>query len=150
MAPLLEDDKHPHQELSARRMRRPARADFDAVLGRWQSAVETYRRAVESYQSVLPIRPRPDPLHPRPIPNQRALPHAARPQVSSAPLPQLTRREQEVARLITQGLTNQQIAEALVITTGTAANHVAHVLAKLDATNRTQVAVLVQRRESQG
>jgi DNA-binding NarL/FixJ family response regulator len=63
-------------------------------------------------------------------------------------LPQLTPREREVASLITQGFTNQQIAEALVITPGTAANHVAHVLAKLEATNRTQVAVLVQRGET--
>jgi predicted ATPase/class 3 adenylate cyclase/DNA-binding CsgD family transcriptional regulator len=53
----------------------------------------------------------------------------------------LTRREQEVATLIARGLTNRQIAEALVITEGTAANHVVHILNKLGYGSRTQVAV---------
>jgi non-specific serine/threonine protein kinase len=50
----------------------------------------------------------------------------------------LTRREYEVADLVARGLSNQQIAEKLVIARGTAANHVGHILAKLDASNRTQ------------
>jgi DNA-binding NarL/FixJ family response regulator len=53
----------------------------------------------------------------------------------------LTRREQEVATLIGRGLTNRQIAEHLVITEGTAANHVVHILNKLDFGSRAQVAV---------
>jgi len=53
----------------------------------------------------------------------------------------LTRREQEVAALIARGLTNRQIAEHLVITEGTAANHVVHILNKLGYSSRTQVAV---------
>ena len=53
----------------------------------------------------------------------------------------LTRREQEVAVLIARGLTNRQIAEALVITEGTAANHVVHILGKLEFGSRAQVAV---------
>jgi predicted ATPase/DNA-binding CsgD family transcriptional regulator len=52
----------------------------------------------------------------------------------------LTPREREVARLIGQGLTNRQIAEALVITEGTAANHVVHILNKLGYSSRAQVA----------
>ena len=36
-----------------------------------------------------------------------------------------------MAVLIARGLTNRQIAEALVITEGTAANHVDHILNKL-------------------
>ncbi|MCC7371953.1 MAG: tetratricopeptide repeat protein [Chloroflexi bacterium] len=52
----------------------------------------------------------------------------------------LTHREQEVAVLISQGLTNRQIAERLVITEGTAANHVYHILAKLELKSRAQVA----------
>ncbi len=39
------------------------------------------------------------------------------------------------------GLTNRQIAEALVITEGTAANHVVHILGKLGFSSRAQVAV---------
>jgi DNA-binding NarL/FixJ family response regulator len=53
----------------------------------------------------------------------------------------LTRREQEVAALIARGLTNRQIADTLVITEGTAANHVVHILSKLGYGSRTQVAV---------
>jgi DNA-binding CsgD family transcriptional regulator len=53
----------------------------------------------------------------------------------------LTRREQEVAGLIAHGLTNRQIAERLVITEGTAANHVVHILGKLGYHSRAQVAV---------
>jgi DNA-binding NarL/FixJ family response regulator len=53
----------------------------------------------------------------------------------------LTAREQEVAALIARGYTNRQIAEELVITPGTTANHVAHVLDKLGCRSRTQVAI---------
>jgi non-specific serine/threonine protein kinase len=53
----------------------------------------------------------------------------------------LSLREQEVAALLGQGLTNKQIAAALFITEGTAANHVVHILNKLGYSSRTQVAV---------
>jgi non-specific serine/threonine protein kinase len=53
----------------------------------------------------------------------------------------LTRRETEVIALIGQGYTNRQIADALVITEGTAANHVVHILAKLGYHSRSQLAV---------
>src|SRR5437764_284692 len=43
----------------------------------------------------------------------------------------LTRRESEVATLIARGLSNRQIAAALVISERTAANHVEHILNKL-------------------
>jgi predicted ATPase/DNA-binding CsgD family transcriptional regulator len=52
----------------------------------------------------------------------------------------LTRREREVARLIARGQTNRQIAASLVITEGTVANHVVHVLAKLGYNARSQIA----------
>jgi non-specific serine/threonine protein kinase len=52
----------------------------------------------------------------------------------------LTPRESEVAALLARGLTNRQLAEALVITEGTARLHVAHVLAKLGFHTRAQVA----------
>jgi DNA-binding CsgD family transcriptional regulator len=53
----------------------------------------------------------------------------------------LTSREYEIAKLIAQGLTNHQIAERLVVSPGTVANHVARVLSKLDSESRVQVAV---------
>jgi DNA-binding CsgD family transcriptional regulator len=59
--------------------------------------------------------------------------------VTSA-LDRLTRREQEVAALVAEGLTNAQIAERLVITRRTAAAHVEHILNKLGFASRHQVA----------
>jgi len=53
----------------------------------------------------------------------------------------LSGRESEVAALVAQGFTNRQIAETLIISRGTAANHVAHVLDKLGLDTRTQLAV---------
>ena len=57
----------------------------------------------------------------------------------------ITPREQEVAALIAQGLSNQQIAERLVLTPGTVANHVANILRKLGARSRVEVAVKIAR-----
>jgi non-specific serine/threonine protein kinase len=67
---------------------------------------------------------------------------------SSAPAPpsELTAREREVAALIARGLTNRQIAEALVITQGTAGSHVEHILAKLGFRSRSQIAAWVVER----
>jgi predicted ATPase/DNA-binding CsgD family transcriptional regulator len=55
---------------------------------------------------------------------------------------QLTRREREVATLISAGLTNREIAERLVISKRTADAHVEHILAKLGFSSRTQIAAL--------
>lgn len=55
----------------------------------------------------------------------------------------LTRRERQVADLVTQGLTNKAIADRLVISQRTAQGHVEHVLAKLGFTSRTQIAAWV-------
>jgi DNA-binding CsgD family transcriptional regulator len=53
----------------------------------------------------------------------------------------LTRREREVADLVSQGLTNRELAERLVIAERTAQNHVQHILTKLGLSNRSQLAV---------
>ncbi|MER3405583.1 MAG: helix-turn-helix transcriptional regulator, partial [Chloroflexota bacterium] len=52
----------------------------------------------------------------------------------------MTPREREVAALVAAGLTNRQIAEALVISEGTARIHVEHILDKLDFHSRAQIA----------
>ena len=48
----------------------------------------------------------------------------------------LTPREVEVLRLVAQGLSNKEIARRLVISPKTAANHVEHIYAKIDASSR--------------
>jgi DNA-binding NarL/FixJ family response regulator len=50
-----------------------------------------------------------------------------------------------VASLIAEGLTNRQIARRLLITEGTAANHVVHILNKLGFSSRVHVAAWVAR-----
>ncbi|QYB07770.1 AAA family ATPase [Rhodococcus sp. USK10] len=55
-------------------------------------------------------------------------------------LTELTKREKEVATLVSQGLTNKVIAERLVISQRTAQGHVENILMKLGFTSRTQIA----------
>jgi non-specific serine/threonine protein kinase len=52
----------------------------------------------------------------------------------------LTRREREVAELLSRRLTNRQIAERLVITERTAENHVQRILGKLGFRSRRELA----------
>jgi len=52
----------------------------------------------------------------------------------------LTPREQEILELIGQDLTNQQIADRLVIEVGTVKNHVHSILQKLNASSRHEAA----------
>jgi DNA-binding CsgD family transcriptional regulator len=52
----------------------------------------------------------------------------------------LTAREFAVARLVTEGLTNGEIADSLGIAPKTASSHVEHILAKLGASRRAEIA----------
>ena len=54
---------------------------------------------------------------------------------------QLSKREQEVLRLVVEGRSNEKIGEGLSIDAGTARNHVSHILAKMGVDNRVQAAV---------
>jgi len=53
----------------------------------------------------------------------------------------LTERETEVLRLLAQGMSNQEIAQALIIGEQTVKSHVSHILAKLGVPSRTQAAL---------
>jgi DNA-binding NarL/FixJ family response regulator len=69
---------------------------------------------------------------------QRLAQEAQRAKATKVPL---TPRELEVLRLLVQGHTNREIAEELVITTGTAKLYVERILGKLAVSDRTQAAV---------
>lgn len=58
----------------------------------------------------------------------------------------LTDRELDVLKLIANGLSNNQIAEKLVISENTVKGHVSNILSKLHLADRTQVAVYAWQR----
>lgn len=57
----------------------------------------------------------------------------------------LTSREIDILRLIAQGLSNEEIAERLVITRSTVGVHIGRILGKLGLSNRTQAALYALR-----
>lgn len=61
----------------------------------------------------------------------------------AAPETKLTRREDEVARLLAAGLTNRQIQDELVLSIRTVENHVHRLMRKLGLTTRQEVIELV-------
>jgi DNA-binding NarL/FixJ family response regulator len=68
---------------------------------------------------------------------------SARDRRNAARLPDsVTGREREILALIAGGLTNAEIADRLVISPLTIKSHVSRILAKVDARDRTQLAIL--------
>lgn len=65
------------------------------------------------------------------------------PAMESTALSELTDRQYEIAQLLAQGLTNKEIAAALVIGRRTVDTHVGHILARLGVARRAEVAALV-------
>lgn len=84
----------------------------------------------------------PDLLSPR----MTTSPIPAHPPSPSGPrLSNLTERQLEVLRLMGQGISNRQIADALHLTEGTVKIHVTAVLRALDVSNRTEAVLVAQK-----
>jgi DNA-binding NarL/FixJ family response regulator len=66
-------------------------------------------------------------------------------QPSSDELEELTDREREVMALVAQGLSNDEIAERLVVSPATAKTHVSRAMVKLHARDRAQLVVFAYR-----
>jgi len=62
-------------------------------------------------------------------------------------LESLTQRENEVLDLLAEGLTQEEIADRLVISPKTAATHIQRILSKLGVRSRAQAVALVLREE---
>jgi pimeloyl-ACP methyl ester carboxylesterase/DNA-binding CsgD family transcriptional regulator len=69
------------------------------------------------------------------------VPHPERTQAVFA---ELTEREREVLRLIAQGLSNEQIAQQLVLSPKTVRNHITSIFSKLQVSSRAQAIVLAR------
>jgi predicted ATPase/DNA-binding CsgD family transcriptional regulator len=119
-APLPDEDRDAHDGVvkAVRRVLGHDRADRSWALGRDMSAVA----AVGMARSAL-TEP-----GPTPVPHRHGT---------------LTGREQQVADLIAGGRTNRQIGRTLGISEKTVEAHVHHVIAKLGARSRTEVAAWV-------
>ncbi|HEU0026688.1 MAG TPA: response regulator transcription factor [Ktedonobacterales bacterium] len=79
-----------------------------------------------------------------PVVASRLLRHVAEPE--AAPAPALTERERETLRLLGRGLQNKEIAARLGVRERTAKFHVAALMRKLGAGNRTEVVTLATQR----
>jgi NarL family two-component system response regulator LiaR len=66
----------------------------------------------------------------------RVLVQATRP--AKQPLFDLTEREREVLNLVVQGYSNQQIADALIISLATVKAHISNILSKLQVSSRAE------------
>ena len=79
----------------------------------------------------------------------KLLTHVNQPSDSASalsPMPELveplTSREEEVLRLLAQGLSNPEIAEQLNLSAGTVRNYVSEAFAKLGVSDRAQAAIM--------
>ena len=75
-------------------------------------------------------------------------PQAPNREAADAPALRLTPRQEEVAALVAQGLTNRQIAARLVISESTPETHLARIFKKLGLRSRTQLTLWVNHRGS--
>ena len=125
----------------------PRARAYGAVAADWAHQVHAFRRSVACFQRVIQrqARRRDAERQPAGLASRRS---EAAPRLPASDdgmtgngATGLTPRQVEVAALIADGLTNRQIAAELVLTKGTVANHVEHILNKLSCHSRAQVAV---------
>lgn len=62
----------------------------------------------------------------------------------------LTKREKEVAQLVSEGLINKEIAQRLDITVYTVKNHLHNIYRKLKIENRNQLAISIYKTKPKG
>jgi len=73
---------------------------------------------------------------------------ATGPPPGAHPLDRLTDRQRDVAALVAQGMTNEEIARKLFLSLATVKSHLTASMRRLDVRTRTQLAILVNRGHS--
>jgi len=66
---------------------------------------------------------------------------ATKPSIAPRIFPELTDREAEILQLIAKGITNEVIAEQLVLSLKTVRNHVSNIFSKLQVADRAQAII---------
>jgi HD-GYP domain-containing protein (c-di-GMP phosphodiesterase class II) len=110
-----------YQAMREPRPHRPARSADDAA-AELRAEVKAARMDAEAVEAVLGAAG-------HRVPRRRGGPAG------------LTPREVEVLQLVARGLSNRKVAEELVISPKTVANHVEHIYAKIDASTRAQASL---------
>ncbi len=65
-----------------------------------------------------------------------------KPQELPPGMTELTVREREILRMIANGASNREIAQAVFLSEGTVRNHISNILARLNLRDRTQAAIV--------
>ncbi|WP_414512919.1 response regulator transcription factor [Nostoc sp. PCC 9305] len=65
-----------------------------------------------------------------------------KPQELPPGMTELTAREREILRMIANGASNREIAQAVFLSEGTVRNHISNILARLNLRDRTQAAIV--------
>jgi two-component system response regulator DevR len=80
-----------------------------------------------------------------PVVTARVLERLRSPQPEDDPLSDLTGQERRILALISEGMTNRQIAEQMYLAEKTVKNYVSHLLAKLGMSRRSEAAAYAAR-----
>ncbi len=136
--------------------------------GHWQEAAAAWERIGCPYEEAIALMDSEDPPHlldalnildqlgaaPAAAMLRRQLrrmgvqgvPRGPRPETQSHPAG-LTQRQADVLKLVTEGMTNAEIAERLFVSTKTVDHHVSAILMKLEVTSRNEAAAVAKERE---
>jgi two-component system, NarL family, response regulator LiaR len=95
--------------------------------------------AEDLYRAIIDVYHGQSSLHP--MVARKLIQQLNQPQSHPEEHEQLTQREQEVLVLLSQGLSNQQIAAHLYLSSLTVRSHISSILKKLNLENRTQAAL---------
>lgn len=136
-APMLDEDRRDHHALTqrVRRALGPVAADAGRRTGQGLSTAQSLALAHSVLRAPNGLRAPDGPPSTAPAPD-RANP--------------LTPREQQVARLVASGRTNRQIGRALGIAEKTTEVHVHHIIGKLGARSRSEIAAWVGATQMRG